>query len=211
MIFRQCVCAWSVGDALPSCCCARTRRRGNYCTAQPRTHPHAHLSSRPCADVQWVVQAGWTDPAFHAEGQAYVAAAQEALGPFCRAHKPYINMVEYSPGEWVEGAAADCEGFHSKPASCHDWLSGRDATPCTAQLGNTAASSHQPFHHRNLQYPAAALHRPAHGARAGGVDGARGPQPGATAPGEGPQFHSCGCASAAGAAASAAATFRMSG
>ncbi|PRW50977.1 FAD-linked oxidase [Chlorella sorokiniana] len=50
-------------------------------------------------DVQWVIQAGWTDPAHHAEGQAFTAAAQEALAPFCRAHKPYINMVEYSPDQ----------------------------------------------------------------------------------------------------------------
>lgn len=48
--------------------------------------------------MQWVVQAGWTDPAVHAEGQAYAAAALKALVPFGQAEKPYINMVEYSPG-----------------------------------------------------------------------------------------------------------------
>ncbi|KAI7841233.1 hypothetical protein COHA_005070 [Chlorella ohadii] len=58
-------------------------------------------------DVQWVVQAGWTDPAVHEEGSAYAAAALKALAPFCQAQKPYINMVEYSPDQCMDyGQAA---------------------------------------------------------------------------------------------------------
>lgn len=48
----------------------------------------------PSADVQWVVQVGWTDPACCDEGEAFAAAMLQALAPFSASLGSYVNMLD---------------------------------------------------------------------------------------------------------------------
>lgn len=63
------------------------------------TAPHP---VHPCnADLQWVVQAGWTDASSNDTGLRHTAAVRAALGPVSDAMGSYVNMVDGAEGELV--------------------------------------------------------------------------------------------------------------
>lgn len=65
----------------------------------PRHLPCRAPNPHPApADLHWVVQAGWTDPAHGGVGAAYTEALREALVPLSAASAPYINAVDTAEG-----------------------------------------------------------------------------------------------------------------
>ena len=56
------------------------------------------VAAPAAADLQWVIQAGWADPASHAVGTGYTAAVRRALGPLTSELESYVNMLDFAAG-----------------------------------------------------------------------------------------------------------------